>query len=151
MKFGDYHSHIEMFQKYTCQHFELFFQNYLLRTCHSPTPKHRAAMNVSDIPNLVKAAVPESKGRNVRIISDNRPSHRDPGFLSKDFPRSPPKLYVTAEDDDFDELTLAEWRDEGFDVEYIPMGNGGEEYRQKIRSLSKRKMDPCTTFGIVGG
>lgn len=106
-------------------------------------------MNI-DVPKLVKAAVPEAEGRNARIISENHPNHRDPAFLSKDFPHSPPKLYLTAESDDFDPLTLAEWRDEGFNVEYMPMGNGGDEYRNKLRTLSKKKMDPCQTFGIVG-
>ncbi|KAL0934647.1 uncharacterized protein CTRU02_211446 [Colletotrichum truncatum] len=107
-------------------------------------------MNI-DIPNLVKAAVPESEGRNARIISDNwnRPGYRDPNFLSQDFPRARPKLYISAESDDFDQLTLAEWRDEGFDVEYLSMGSSAEEYRGKLRSLSKKKMGPCETFGIV--
>src|SRR5436190_18146805 len=106
-------------------------------------------MNVN-IPDLAKAAVPNAEGRNVRIISDNRPSHRDPGFLSKDFPRSLRRLYFTAESDDFDELTLAEWRDEGFHVEYLPMGNGEDEYRDKPRELSRRGLGPCETFGIIG-
>ncbi|KAH8880945.1 dienelactone hydrolase [Thozetella sp. PMI_491] len=105
-------------------------------------------MNI-DIPKLVKAAVPEAEGRNARIISEHHTNYRDPGFLSKDFPRSPPKLYVTAETEDFDPLTLSEWRDEGFNVEYIAMGAGGDEYRRKLVSLSRRKMDPCETFGII--
>ncbi len=101
-----------------------------------------------NINNIIKAAVPE--GRNARIISSCGPNYRDPGFLSKDFPRSAPKLYVTAESDDFDELTLAEWRDEGYDVEYIPMGSGGDSYVEKLRGLSRKKMGPCEAFGIVG-
>jgi hypothetical protein len=105
-------------------------------------------MNVN-IPGLAKAVVPDA-GRNVRIISDNRPNHRDPGFLSNDFPRSLPRLCFTAESEDFDELTLAEWRDEGFNVEYLAMGNGGDEYRQKLRVLSRRGLGPCETFGIIG-
>ncbi|KAH7128863.1 hypothetical protein EDB81DRAFT_950677 [Dactylonectria macrodidyma] len=105
-------------------------------------------MNIN-IPNLIQAAVPESEGRNARIISDNRPSHRDPGFLSRGFPRSPPKLYLTAESDDFDDLAFAEWRDEGFDVEYIPMENGGDEYLRKLRALSRKNMGPCERFGII--
>ena len=107
-------------------------------------------MNI-DIPNLVKSAVPESEGRNARIVSDNWPrsNYRDANFLSSGFPRAKPKLYITAESDDFDELTLAEWRDEGFDVEYLPMGDANK-YRGKLRSLSKKKMAPCETFGIVG-
>ncbi len=106
-------------------------------------------MNV-DIPNLIKAAVPESEGRNARIMSSNGPNHRDPGFLSKDFPRSPPKLYLTAESDEFDELTLAEWRDEGFDVQYISIGSGGDGYQEKLRALSRKKLGPCEAFGIIG-
>lgn len=106
-------------------------------------------MNI-DIPNLVEAALPESRWRNARIISDSGSSYRDPRFLSRDFPRSRPKLYLTAESDEFDELTLTEWQDEGFDVEYIPMGNGGDEYRRKLRSLSRGNMGPCETFGIIG-
>lgn len=106
-------------------------------------------MNI-DIPNLVKSTVPESEGRNVQIISNHSTNYRDPNFLSKDFPRSAPKLYLTAEDDEFDVLTIAEWREEGFDVEYIPMGDDRDEYRRKIRDLSRKKMAPCETFGIIG-
>ncbi|EXF75886.1 dienelactone hydrolase [Colletotrichum fioriniae PJ7] len=107
-------------------------------------------MNI-DIPKLVKAAVPDSEGRNARIVSDNwnRPVHRDPNFLSKDFPRSRPKLYISAESEEFDQLTLDEWSDEDFDVEYLPMGGNAKEYRDKLRSLSKTNMGPCETFGIV--
>ena len=61
-----------------------------------------------NIPDLIKAAVPESEGKNVRILSSNGPDHRDPGFLSKDFPHSPPKLYLTAEEDEFDPVTIAD-------------------------------------------
>lgn len=106
-------------------------------------------MNV-DIPSLVKTAVPGSEGKNARIISQSGSNYRDAGFLSKKFPRSPPKLYVTAETDDFDELTLAEWRDEGFNVEYLPLGDDGAEYRRKLQALAKKDMGPCETFGIIG-
>ena len=106
-------------------------------------------MNIN-VAELVKAAVPDAEGRNVRIISENGPNPRDPSFLSGDFPRSPPKLYFTAESEDFDESTLAEWRDEGFHVEYLAMGSGGEEYREKLRELSTRGLGPCETFGIIG-
>ncbi|KAF4978157.1 hypothetical protein FZEAL_5402 [Fusarium zealandicum] len=105
-------------------------------------------MNIN-VPNLIKSAVPESEGRNVQILSDNRSNHRDQNFLSSDFPRSPPKLYITGENDDFDELTLAEWRDEGFQVEYISMESCGDGYLNKIRSLSKEDLGPCEKFGII--
>lgn len=107
-------------------------------------------MNIN-VPNFVNTALPErSKGKNVAILSQNGPNHNDPGFLSDNFPRDPPKLYITAESDDFDVLTLGEWRDEGFSVEYIPMGNGGDEYLRKLERLAKRNLGPCETFGIIG-
>jgi hypothetical protein len=102
-----------------------------------------------DAANLIKAAVPEAEGRNVRIISQNVSDHRDPNFLSKDFPRQPPKLYLTAESDEFDTITIAEWQAEGFDVEYLSMGNGGDEYLQKLRGLRGNEMGSFETFGIV--
>lgn len=106
-------------------------------------------MNIN-VPDLVKAAVPEGEGRNVQIISQNGSDSRDPGFLSSNFPRSSPKLYLTSESDDFDEITLAEWQDEGFDVEFLSMGNGGDEYLGKLRALGKKGMGPGEKFGIVG-
>lgn len=111
-------------------------------------------MNLN-LDNLVKRAVPESKDRNVRIISDNMTgnNHRDANFLSKDFPRNAPKLYITGEEDDFDELTLAEWRAEGFDVEYFSMsscGGGAAGYVEKLKSLSDDGVGICEKFGIVG-
>lgn len=106
-------------------------------------------MNIN-IPNLIKSAVPEAEGRNVQILSDNRSNYRDGNFLSGDFPRNPPKLYITGENDDFDEVTFAEWRNEGFDVEYISMESCGDGYLKKIKSLSREKMAPCEKFGIVG-
>ncbi|VUC31436.1 unnamed protein product [Clonostachys rosea] len=106
-------------------------------------------MNVN-VPDLIKSAVPESKGRNVQIISQNGPNHRDPNFLSSDFPRSPGKLYITAETDDFDPTTIEDWRNEGFDVEYISMESCKKYgYLDKIKSLSKQKMGPCDKFGII--
>lgn len=103
-----------------------------------------------NVPDLIKSAVPEAEGRNVQILSQNGPNHRDAGFLSQDFPRSPPRLYIIAEEDSFDELTVAEWRDEGFDVEYFSMESCTEGFVNKLRSLSKEKMNPCEKFGIVG-
>lgn len=108
-------------------------------------------MNVN-VPDLIKAAVPESKGRNVQVLNDNMTgnNYRDKNFLSSDFPSNPPKLYVTGESDEFDQLTLAEWRAEGFDVEYISMESHGNGYLRKIKSLSKENLRPCEKFGIIG-
>lgn len=109
-------------------------------------------MNIN-VPNIVNAALgDDAKNRNVRVISDNmnRGIQNDPGFLSKDFPRGSPKLYFSAESDDFDELTLAEWKAEGFNVEYIPMGDDLDDYRRRLEGLSRKRLGPCETFGIVG-
>jgi hypothetical protein len=72
------------------------------------------------------------------------------GFLSNDFPHGPPKLYITAESDDFDELTIQEWRNEGFKVEYVSMGNGGREYGERLEKLSRTGLGVGETMGIVG-
>ncbi|KAI9712323.1 MAG: hypothetical protein M1820_001536 [Bogoriella megaspora] len=52
-------------------------------------------------------------------------------------PRAPPKLYITAETTDFDEVTLQHWRDEGFDVEYLPLENEGgpKAYVERLKTL----------------
>jgi hypothetical protein len=72
------------------------------------------------------------------------------GFLSNDFPHPPPRLYFTAEDDDFDDETLQEWREEGFNVAYVPMGRGGKEYAGRLDGLSRAGLGVGETFGIVG-
>ncbi|KAI9653391.1 MAG: hypothetical protein M1821_007056 [Bathelium mastoideum] len=52
-------------------------------------------------------------------------------------PRAPPKLFVTAETLDFDEIILQHWRDEGFDVEYLPLENdsGPKAYIESLKKL----------------
>jgi len=62
------------------------------------------------------------------------PTQSGKGFLS--FNSLPPRLHVTAEDDEFDETTLQHWRDEGFDVTYLPMNGGGKPYVAALKNLS---------------
>ncbi|KAK8080410.1 hypothetical protein PG997_008228 [Apiospora hydei] len=108
-----------------------------------------------DVPKIVEAALPEEKrnGRTIGIVGGSMagagPNHNDQNFLSDDFPKSKPKLYITAEEDEFDELTIAEWKNEGFDVEYFSLGNGGKEYQSHLRALANQDLGPCETFGIV--
>jgi hypothetical protein len=100
--------------------------------------------------NVINARAP---GRNAVLVSQHGPNYRDPGFLSKDFRQtfhSSPKLYITAESDDFDAETLAQWRNAGFRVEYLPMGKGGKAYRKQLEFLFKKELEPCETFGIIG-
>ncbi|KAI0164611.1 dienelactone hydrolase [Xylariaceae sp. FL1272] len=106
-----------------------------------------------NLPNLVNAALPDRKkeGKNAIILSNNMGSnHNESGFLSNNFPRSPPKLFITAEDDVFDDLTLREWRDEGFNVEYLPLGKSEAEYKINLGTLrSTAELGPCETYGII--
>ena len=69
------------------------------------------------------------------------------GWLS--FDHSTPTLYVTAEDDDFDPETLRAWKDEGFDVRYLPMGKGGKTYVNALHSLGDG-MSIGERYAIVG-
>ncbi|KAH8678003.1 hypothetical protein BX600DRAFT_431315 [Xylariales sp. PMI_506] len=105
-----------------------------------------------NVPGIIDAALPRNKGsRNVGVIANNLngPNHNDPGFLSDDYPRSPPKLYITSEEDEFDLETIEAWKKEGFNVEYLPRGAGGKEYKLKLDGLRKVGLGPCETFGIV--
>ena len=66
-------------------------------------------------------------------------------------PHSPPKLFITAETSDFDEITLQQWRDEGFDVEYLPLENqGGQKaYLESLKRLHEG-LGVSDYYGIVG-
>ncbi|KAK0385941.1 hypothetical protein NLU13_7116 [Sarocladium strictum] len=113
-----------------------------------------------DVASIIKDVVPESKGRNVRVLSQNGANvgpgsgglYRDANFLSRNFQRASPKLYITAEEEDFDELAVQEWRDEGFDVEYFSLESYPAEdgaYIRKLRDLSLQEYGPCEKFGII--
>ncbi|TKA61623.1 hypothetical protein B0A55_11340, partial [Friedmanniomyces simplex] len=47
-----------------------------------------------------------------------------------------PKVYVTADDDDFDTLDIQHLRDEGFDARYLSYGQGGKPYKDTLRHLA---------------
>lgn len=76
-------------------------------------------------------------------------SESSSSFLSSDFPRNPPRLCLTAESDEFDEQTLQDWQAEGFDASYLPMGKGGEKYRESLDSLS-RGLTVGQSYAIIG-
>lgn len=101
--------------------------------------------------NLGGVLPERAKGKNAVVLSQNGGvNHNDPHFLSDNFNRNPPRLFITAEDNDFDIETVNEWQSEGFQVQYVPMGNGGEAYVNKLEKMGKKKLGPCETFGIVG-
>lgn len=69
------------------------------------------------------------------------------GWLS--FDHCTPVLYVTAEDEEFDTETLRAWRDEGFNVKYVPMGKGGKTYVNTLHHLGDN-MSIGERYAIVG-
>ena len=66
-------------------------------------------------------------------------------------PRNPPKLFVTAETVDFDDVILQKWRDEGFDVHYLPLENDGGQkaYIESLKRLHEG-LGVSDYYGIVG-
>lgn len=60
-----------------------------------------------------------------------------------------PKLVVTAEDPTFDEKTLQHWRDEGFDVSYLPFDTSRKQYVEKLYHISD-SLGLGDNFAIVG-
>ncbi|KAF2173815.1 hypothetical protein M409DRAFT_62064 [Zasmidium cellare ATCC 36951] len=56
------------------------------------------------------------------------------GFLK--FNSLPPRLHLTADDDDFDPTLLAHFHSEGYDVTYLPLGAGGKPYRNELAHLA---------------
>ena len=73
------------------------------------------------------------------------------GFLTS-FGMTTPRLYITAETDtiqEFDQITLKHWRDEGFDVIYVPFGRGGKAYTKELEAI-KDSMGLGDSFGIIG-
>ncbi|KAI0467651.1 hypothetical protein F4859DRAFT_525086 [Xylaria cf. heliscus] len=110
-------------------------------------------MNIN-VPNLIDAAFPgrDTRNRNAIILSENSgPNHNEDGFLSTSFPRSPRKLFVTAESDDFDEGLLRALRAEGFAAQYLGLGDASDDdYRRRLAGLKDiAGLGPCETFAVV--
>jgi hypothetical protein len=61
----------------------------------------------------------------------------------------PPRLHVTGDDDEADATLLQRFEDEGFDVTYLPRGNGGKAYRDKLKSLPD-DLELGESYSIVG-
>ena len=60
-----------------------------------------------------------------------------------------PNLIVAAEGPSFDGKTLQNWRDEGFDVSYVPFNTSRKQYVERFNQISNSlKMDD--KYAIVG-
>ncbi|OXV11381.1 hypothetical protein Egran_00858 [Elaphomyces granulatus] len=56
------------------------------------------------------------------------------GFLANSFVQhsNPARLCISAETEDFDTETLLNWQNEGFEIAYVPYGDGGKEYLSRL-------------------
>ena len=60
-----------------------------------------------------------------------------------------PRLVVTAEDADFDQTTLQHWREEGFQVSYLPFTATRKAYIQQLHHLAD-PLELGEKYAIVG-
>ena len=62
-----------------------------------------------------------------------------------------PRLVLTAEDDNFDAITTQHWKEEGFDVAYIPYRGRRKEYVREIDHLHDAlELELGEKYAIVG-
>jgi hypothetical protein len=60
-----------------------------------------------------------------------------------------PHVVLAAEDEDFDDETIKAWTDEGFDVQYVPMLKGGNDFIQRVHVVGD-KFGVSEQYAIVG-
>ena len=48
-----------------------------------------------------------------------------------------PRLVITAEDTEFDPTTIQHWREEGFDVHYLPYDGNPKGFRSQLQQLAE--------------
>jgi hypothetical protein len=64
--------------------------------------------------------------------------------------KSTPRVWLTAEDDDFDQSTIQHWADEGFEVFYLAYDkHKKKEYRDQLSHIPD-KLGFGEKFAIVG-
>lgn len=62
---------------------------------------------------------------------------------------STPRLCITSEEDEFDAETIRNWQNEGFDVTYLPLNNGGKEYSSRLEAV-KEGLGVGEQYAIIG-
>lgn len=62
---------------------------------------------------------------------------------------STPRLCITSEEDEFDVETIRNWQNEGFEVTYVPLDNGGKEYAGRLESV-KEGLKVGESYAIIG-
>lgn len=63
--------------------------------------------------------------------------------------RGAARLCISAETDDFDSETVRSWRDEGFDVVYVPANCDEKEYISRLRSV-KEGLGVGENYAVLG-
>lgn len=58
-------------------------------------------------------------------------------------------VILAAETDDFDKETAQKWRDEGFDVAYVPMLQGGNDFIKRLHTVGDN-FGVSEQYAIVG-
>jgi hypothetical protein len=59
------------------------------------------------------------------------------------------RLCITAETAEFDTEIIQSWRDEGFDVLYLPYNDGGKEYEAQLKSV-KEGLGVGENYAVIG-
>ena len=63
--------------------------------------------------------------------------------------RRPPRLYVTADDEEFCQTVLQHFREEEFEVTYLPMGNSVKAFKDRLRHLAD-DLELGENYAVVG-
>ena len=61
----------------------------------------------------------------------------------------PPRLHVTGDDVEPDPLIMQHFKEEGFDVTYLPHGQGGKAYTDELKHLGS-DLELGESYAIVG-
>lgn len=83
------------------------------------------------------------------LISINAPGN---GLVYNTFTNSQlstPRLCITSEEDEFDTDTIRNWQNEGFEVTYVPLNEGGKEYAGLLESV-KEGLKVGESYAIIG-
>jgi hypothetical protein len=62
---------------------------------------------------------------------------------------STPRLVLTAEDESFDTTTMQNWKDEGFQVTYLPFTGSRKQYERDLHRLPD-PLELGEKYAIVG-
>ncbi|KAK4988544.1 hypothetical protein LTR50_003839 [Elasticomyces elasticus] len=72
----------------------------------------------------------------------------EPFFTQLDAHKTP-CLILSAETDDFDDELLQQWREEGFNVQYVPLAEGGGAYIRRLHDVANGMVGVSEHYAIV--